>query len=82
MNLALEFQGISGDDSEQRMTRFEDRLMTIWVVLGKYATLGKVSLGEVRITVREPTPWDEVYEGRVLAGVWTGRVAAEELFPR
>jgi len=81
-NLKVEFQGVRGDDSEERMTRFEDRLLTAWLVLGKYATLGKVSLDEVHISVREPTPWDERYEGRFLAGLWTGSIPPEQLFMR
>jgi len=81
-NLALEFQGIGGEDGEERMTLFEERLLTAWLVLGKYATLGKVSLDSVRISVREPTPWDERYEGRSLAGLWTGNIQAEQLFIR
>jgi hypothetical protein len=81
-NLEIEFQGIAGEDSDERMTEFEDRLLTAWLVLGKYATLGKVTLSDVRISVREPTPWDELYDGKILAGLWTGRIPPEELFPR
>jgi len=81
-NLEIEFQGIAGEDSDERMTEFEDRLLTAWLVLGKYATLGKVTLSDVRISVREPTPWDELYDGKTLAGLWTGNVPPEELFPR
>jgi len=80
-NLKIEFQGVAGQDDDQRMIRFEDRMLTAWLVLGKYATLGKVTLSEARISVREPTPWDESYEGRDLAGLWTGTIPAEELFP-
>ncbi len=81
-NIRVEFKGVPGADEELRMLGFEDLLLTVWLVLGKYATLGKVAVGEARLVVREPTPWDESYEGRALAGLWTGSIPPEQLIMR
>jgi len=79
-DVVVELAGILDKDAERRLALVEERLLTTAFVLGKYATQGKVDLNRVRIEIREPTPWSETYEGRTLAGLWTGRILPENLF--
>ncbi|HCP46629.1 MAG TPA: hypothetical protein DIU15_11325 [Deltaproteobacteria bacterium] len=79
-DVVVELAGIRDKDAERRLALVEERLLTTAFVLGKYATQGKVELNAVRIEIREPTPWSETYEGRNLAGLWTGRILPENLF--
>ncbi len=79
-NVRVRLRGAEADDPDDALRGLEDRLMLSWHVLGKYATQGKVAIGEAQIEVGQPTPWSERYDGRRLTGFWTGRISPEAFF--
>jgi len=59
----------------------EERLIHTWLLVGKYAALGRIQFEDVQLTVAPPLAWSQRYEGRRLALLWEQQLEATALFP-
>ncbi|MCP4868826.1 MAG: hypothetical protein GY898_08910 [Proteobacteria bacterium] len=77
--LSLSLRGVQGDEDVQ-LEELEARLITTWLLLGKYQAEARIHLDEVAITVGSPSPWSNLFTGRELAAYWDQQLIAEDLF--
>lgn len=77
--LALNLRGVEGNGDDQ-LDQLIERLITTWLLLGKYQAQGKIHFDEISITVDSPSPWSNVFDGRELAAYWDQQLIAEDLF--
>jgi hypothetical protein len=78
-NLTISLSKISaGGDRGYEV--LEERLIYVWLLVGKYATLARVQFEDVKLTVEPPLVWDGDYEGRRLALLWEQQIEAADLF--
>jgi hypothetical protein len=75
IELTLSGVDAEGDVAEQ----IEERLLLAWLLLGKYAEIGHVDLGDVSIRFVAPTPYADQQRGRDLAQFWSGRLESAQL---
>ena len=59
---------------------FQRTLKTAWMLLGKYQAQGRIRFEGATVVVADPLPWDELYDGKRLLGLWNGQVQADDLF--
>jgi hypothetical protein len=78
-NLQIILRGVQ-DEGNAQLDRVIERLITTWLLVGKYQAEGKIAFNEIKITVREPSPWSGVFTGRRLAAYWEQQLIAEDLF--
>lgn len=78
LTISLSTISVTGDRGYEVL---EERLIYTWLLVGKYATLGRIQFEDVKITVAPPLAWSQRYEGRRLALLWEQQLEATALFP-
>lgn len=79
-NLTVQLGAIS-ESGDRGFEVLEERLIYTWLLVGKYATLGRISFEDVELTVQPPLAWNQRYEGRELGLLWEQQIQSEDLFP-
>ena len=79
-HLTVRITRVDGGNAEEQYRSLEDRLITTWLMVGKYGTLGRVSFEDVTITLPEPTPFEKTYQGSRLEAFWEKQIHAADLF--
>ncbi len=78
-NLEIQLRGVQ-DSGDAQVDRLVERLITSWLLVGKYQAEGKIAFNELKITIAEPSPWSGTYTGRRLGAYWDKQLIAEDLF--
>ena len=78
ISVSLNTIAASGDTGFEVL---EERLMVVWLIVGKYQSLGNVQFEDVRVKIPPPLAWNRSYEGRELALLWEQQIEAARLFP-
>jgi hypothetical protein len=79
-NLTISLSKISAE-GDRGYEVLEERLIHAWLLVGKYATLGRVQFEDVQLIIAPPLAWSQRYQGRRLALLWEQQIDAAALFP-